>query len=201
MIKKKLYGKTERLTKADEKHIVTEKIDGSNLAFFKLDGVLHIAQRNGIYTLSEAEEVTYKGLRGWLADHGEVLQDSLNENSAIVGEWVGMGRLKYDFENRFQMFAKANVYDDMELVRIKYDPVMFVYPFVHQEIPEFIGEVPLVNISAVMPTIPDLDILYEAYLSFVKRDVEGFIVYSGDGVRKYVRNKNGHVEPHKESYL
>ena len=99
MIKKSLYPKTPRVKVMGEKVYLTEKLDGSNLVFFKKDGELYIGCRNNIYTLAEIEEVKdklYKGLYTWLKDNGEVLKNSLMENSAICGEWMGMGSIKYD---------------------------------------------------------------------------------------------------------
>lgn len=199
MLKTKLYGKTQRFIE-EENTIITEKIDGSNLVLFKKDGVLHIGERNTIYTLDEADEISYKGLRGWIAEYGTHLQERLHDNAAIVGEWIGMGRLKYDLENRFQMFAKANITKDYELVNVHYDPKLFIYPFKEQLIPSFIGNVPVITTSGGTITTEKLDELYDYYVESVGRDVEGFIINSYGNIRKYVRNKNGYVEPHRESY-
>ena len=200
MIKVKLYGKTQRL-KETENTIVTEKMDGSNLVLFKKDGVLHIGERNTIYTLDEVDEINYKGLKGWIAENGLELQEALLDNSAIVGEWIGMGRLKYpENQDRFQMFAKANVYNDYELVNIRYEPNLFQYPFKDQSIPDFIGIVPIIAMVEGTVTIEKLDELYDGYVEEVGRAVEGFIINSFGNIRKYVRNKNGYIEAHKESY-
>jgi len=51
MIKKSLYPKTKRLSKNSKKIVVTEKLDGSNIGFFKLNGELVIATRNNILTV------------------------------------------------------------------------------------------------------------------------------------------------------
>lgn len=40
------------------------------------------------------------------------------------------------------MFAKANVDGEGNLYKILYNPELFIYPFVDQEIPEFVSTVP-----------------------------------------------------------
>ena len=97
MLKKTIYPKTQRTTE-NSRIVITEKIDGSNLSFFKRDGELYIAQRNYIFSLSEIEEQKdklYQGLFGWLVTNATNLKDLMHENSAICGEWIGMGHIKY----------------------------------------------------------------------------------------------------------
>ena len=52
-----IYPKTPRIPIGGDKIYLTEKLDGSNLVFFKKEGQLYIAQRKNIFTLSELEEV------------------------------------------------------------------------------------------------------------------------------------------------
>lgn len=47
MIKKTLYPKTRRV-KLKSKVVITEKLDGSNIGFFKVNGELLIAQNNNV---------------------------------------------------------------------------------------------------------------------------------------------------------
>lgn len=64
MIRKTLYPKTKRVL-FKNKVVVTEKLDGSNIGFFKVKGELLIAQRNNIFKMSEMEEnkgMLYQGL-------------------------------------------------------------------------------------------------------------------------------------------
>jgi len=199
MIKQQLYGKTQRFSQT-EKTIITEKIDGSNLVFFKKDSVLHIAERSTIYTLDEADKLSYKGLKGWVTEHGKALEEALVENAAIIGEWIGTGRLKYNFDHRFLMFAKANVYDELELTNKLYIPELFKYPFKNQETPSFIGQVPVLGEYFKLMSLEDLNAIYEIYVLEVGRSVEGFIVNTSGNISKYVRNKNGYIEDHVTSY-
>lgn len=202
MIKKSIYPKTKRIGDEDNV-VVTEKLDGSNLVFFRLNDELYIAQRNNIIAYSDIEiesQQLYKGLYQWLKDNGQTLLDNMNETSAICGEWLGMGKLKYDvgtFDKRFYMFAKANVNEDMELFNIIYKRDLFIYPFANQEIPNFIGVVPLVARLNVVPTVAHLDSLYEKYTNAEKRDVEGFVVDIQNQITKYVRMKNGKLAEHR----
>lgn len=205
MIKVSLYPKTQRLGKEKNEHHITEKLDGSNLGFFRSrQDVLIIAQRNYIFTLDEALDpankgIMYRGLGTWLEQYGEVLRESLRIGSGVFGEWISMGRIKYGdaLDKKFYIFAKANINNDAKSVyNIYYDPNLFIYPFDNQEIPEFIGVVPTVMVRDEFPTIDELDLLYERYSKDMNRNVEGFIVADNQSVKKYVRMKNGGLEPH-----
>ena len=202
MIKKEIYPKTKRISCTGDKVYITEKLDGSNLVFFKKDDELYIAQRKNIFKISELEEVKdilYKGLYQWLLDNKDYLQEQLINNSAICGEWLGMGCLKYsvdEFDKRFYMFAKANIDDEFNLYNLIYDHNLFIYPFVNQEIPKFIGVVPEVIELLVLPTKEYLDSIYETYTNRTKRNVEGFVVNYKNIITKYVRMKNGKLQEH-----
>lgn len=202
MIKKEIYPKTKRVSCIGDKVYITEKLDGSNLVFFKKNEELHIAQRKTIFKISELEnvkDILYKGLYQWLIDNKNTLEDELHENSAICGEWLGMGNLKYtvdEFDKRWYMFAKANIDDDYNLYNLNYDHNLFIYPFISQEIPNFIGIVPEVTELNVIPTKEHLDSLYEKYISKVNRNVEGFVVNYKNIITKYVRMKNGKLQEH-----
>lgn len=203
MIKKEIYPKTKRVSNLGDKIFITEKLDGSNLVFFKKDDELYIAQRKNILKFSELEEnkgILYKGLYQWLKDNYDVLND-LHNNSAICGEWLGMGRLKYtidEFDKRWYMFAKANIDDDFNLYNLMYDHDLFIYSFQSQEIPNFIGIVPEVAELNVLPNKEHLDSIYEKYCKKVGRNVEGFIVNYKNIISKYVRMKNGKLQEHHE---
>lgn len=199
-----LYPKTVRID--EPVYQVVEKLDGSNLGLFNLDGDLLIAQRNRVYFLSEIEDVKhslYKGLYNFLKENGEDLLSRLHEGSGFFGEWIGMGQIKYGetLEHKVYMFAKANIksLDDggVEAYNIYWDRALHQFPFVNQEIPEYIGQPTLV---AEKPSVDigTLDNLYDEYLAKVGRPVEGFIIMSQSGsITKYVRNKRGKIGPHK----
>ena len=165
MIKKEIYPKTQRLKCSGEKIYITEKLDGSNLVFFKKNDIIHIAQRKNIYTIndienSEVKGIMYKGLYQWLIDNKAILEEELLENSVICGEWLGMGCLKYsvdEFDKRWYMFAKANIDDEYNLYNIIYDHNLFKYPFKNQMIPKFIGVVPEVVELNVLPNKEHFD--------------------------------------------
>ncbi len=202
MIKKEIYPKTKRVSCSGDKVYITEKLDGSNLVFFKKNDELYFAQRKTIININELEEVKdklYKGLYQWLLDNKDYLQEQLINDSAICGEWLGMGKLKYDvgeFDKKWYMFAKANIDDEYNLYNLIYDHELFKYPFLNQEIPNFIGIVPEITELMVLPTKEFLDSIYETYTNGVKRDVEGFVVNYKNIISKYVRMKNGKLEEH-----
>lgn len=202
MIKKIIYPKTQRVVCEGAKIQITEKLDGSNLVIFKSGEVIYIAQRNNIFGMSELvnnKDKLYKGLYQWLLDHSEKLQNELYEGSAICGEWLGMGKLKYDvgeFDKRFYMFAKARITDEFDLTNITYDHDLFIYPFNSQIIPSFIGIVPVVKEINNIPNKEQLDNIYKQYTEKVKRNVEGFVVNYDNRITKYVRMKNGKLQEH-----
>lgn len=202
MIKKEIYPKTKRVPCQGEKIEITEKLDGANLVIFKLNEDIYIAQRNTIYKYDEIDEYKqplYKGLYQWLKDNYLVLYAELWEGSAICGEWLGMGKLKYninEFDKRFNMFAKANITENFDLYNIIYNHKLFIYPFKSQVIPNFIGIVPVVTELTNIPNKEQLDNIYQKYCDKVKRDVEGFVVNYNDNITKYVRMKNGKLAEH-----
>ena len=167
MIKKEIYPKTQRLKVGGDKVYVTEKLDGSNLVFFKKNGILGVAQRKNVFAIDELENVKgilYKGLYQWLLDNKDVLLEELYEGSAICGEWLGMGQIKYtidEFDKKWYMFAKARVDDDFKLSDFNYYHENFIYPFESQVIPSFIGIVPKVAALNVLPNKNHLDSIYQ----------------------------------------
>lgn len=202
MIKKSIYPKTKRV-KMKNNIVVTEKLDGSNLGLFNLDGELVIAQRGTVYKLSELEEVKgimYKGLYAWLLENGQVLLDNLHDGSGIFGEWIGMGQIKYrdTLDKKFYMFAKANITEELNVKNLNYDIDLFKYPFIDMEVPEFVGVVPIVAVHDNVPTKEQLDLLYENYWELAGRNVEGFIINTNGLISKYVRMKNGKMKEHHE---
>lgn len=202
MIKKEIYPKTKRVSCSGDKVYITEKLDGSNLVIFKKNEELYIAQRNNIFKIDELEEakgILYKGLYQWLLDNKDTLINELHNNSAICGEWLGMGCLKYNsdkFDKKWYMFAKANIDDELSLYNLIYEHDLFIYPFVSKKIPNFIGIVPEITTSDFIPTKKDLDNLYEKYSDIVNRKVEGFVINYKNIITKYVRMKNGKISEH-----
>jgi hypothetical protein len=198
MIKKKIYPKTERISCNGIPIVITEKLDGSNLCFFKLNDELYIAQRNNIFKYDELEQCKdklYKGLYDWVEEHIEELMGIRNK-SVVCGEWLGMGKINYSFEKRFFMFAKANIDENFELTKLYYSKDLFIYPFESLEIPQCIGIVPFVGTTTIFPNKDDLDELYEKYVHYVERPVEGFVVNINNDIKKYIRKKNGKLEEH-----
>lgn len=201
MIKKEIYPKTKRVSCVGDKLQITEKLDGSNLVFFKKNNEIYIAQRGNIFNINELEEnkdKLYKGLYQWIMDNKYFLND-LHDGSAICGEWLGMGCLKYtidEFDKRWYMFAKANIDEDFNLYNLIYDHKLFIYPFENQEIPKCIGIVPEVAEINFLPNKEYLDKIYNKYCQKVGRNVEGFVLNYKNIITKYVRMKNGKLQEH-----
>ena len=200
MVKKSVYPKTKRFD-GNAQVFITEKIDGSNLTIFKKDGEIHFATRNNIIQIpndvENCKNILYKGMYGWIQDNHMRLCESLNEGSAICGEWIGMGNIKYPYlDKKFYMFAKANIDEDLILKKINYIQDYFQYSFVDKNIPDFIGIVPTVKTESKKPSIQDLDALYHEYCLSQNRQVEGFIICQNNEVEKYVRLKDGKMQSH-----
>lgn len=202
-MKQTLYPKTKRI--GTNNTIITEKLDGSNIGFFKYDDKLFIAQRNNIFSYESVKNketdnrILYKGLLPWLEEHAEELTQKLQPTACIFGEWIGMGKLQYDFEDKLFMFAKANVKfenDKFEVRNIVYNHEYFIYPFMGYEIPDFIKIVPVVEFSKEI-SIDALNDTYKKYTELVNRNVEGFVIFNNGAIQKYVRMKNGKIEPHR----
>lgn len=170
IIKKTLYPKTPRL--GEERVIVTEKLDGSNLGIFRSKNGLLIAQRNYIFKWTEKavslsnKEHYYKGLFSWLQEHGKELMENMHIGSGIFGEWIGMGKINYRrLEKKFYIFAKANLTEEEDDIKnLYYDRDLFIYPFKDQIIPEFIGVVPVVAELTKSPSIEELNKMYIRYV-------------------------------------
>lgn len=193
-----MYPKTVRMKVDGDTIQLTEKLDGSNLVIFKKNDELYFAQRKNIFSLAELEDaktICYRGLYQWIKDYGQTLKDNMWEGSAVCGEWLGMGTLKYtvdEFDKRFYMFAKANVDDDFRLYNLIYDHSLFIYPFIDTIIPVFIGIVPVVTEMKVLPNKEHLDSIYDKYKTQVGgRNVEGFVINYHNMICKYVRMKSG----------
>ena len=113
MIKKSIYPKTNRICNNEITYEITEKIDGSNLVFAKLNGKLLICQRNYILTREELDKHNaYGGLIGWLDEYGDTLLNLLNEKSAIINEY--QNNIKLNVKDISNNLNKANLEINLE---------------------------------------------------------------------------------------
>lgn len=237
ILKKTLYPKTKRVGSTMSQVVITEKLDGSNLGLFRRGDELIIAQRNNVFQFNPVtgqtnmtKNNTYKGLIGWLEENGRALLENLHDGAGVFGEWIGMGKINYSsrLDKRFYIFAKANIKfgemsGNLEVYNIYYDHTLFIYPFINQEIPSFMGVVPKVWEGNEFPQLDFLDKLYLEYTYFeannmprvktIKYDydlentvphlpkkVEGFIINNNNVIQKYVRFKNGKLTDHVVNY-
>ena len=207
IIKCSIYPKTTRFGKEERKVFLTEKIDGSNLTFFKFENELYIAQRNNIYKFKDFKEnkdefkgIIYKGLRPFLEEYGDSLQEKLYDGSAICGEWLGQGKIKYNnrFNTRFLLFAKARIIkteNTFLLQNIVYNPDL-IHWAVGETLPDYLDTVPLIKELDHYPNLEELDKIYLEYSEKQDSKVEGFVINNNNKIEKYVRFKNGVLEPH-----
>lgn len=192
-MKKTLYPKTRRIS--DQKTIITEKLDWSNLWIFKLNWELIIAQRNHIYKLSGVDSnKCYKWLFGRLQENKEALD--LYEWSWVFGEWIGMWKIWYwnTLDKRFYIFAKARIDENYDISNLQYSDLN--YAFNEACIPACIYEVPVVEETDDIVDIKYLDNLYDGYTKEIWRRVEWFVVNTKWNINKYVRYKNGKETAH-----
>ena len=207
IIKQSIYPKTTRFGKEERNVFLTEKIDGSNLTFFKFENELYIAQRNNIYKFKDFKEnkdefkgIIYKGLTPFLEQFGADLEEKLYDGSAICGEWLGQGKIKYSnrFNTRFLLFAKERVIkteDTFLLQNIVYNPDL-IHWAVGETLPDYLDTVPLVKELDHYPNLEELDKIYLEYSEKQDSKVEGFVINNNNKIEKYVRFKNGVLEPH-----
>lgn len=208
VVKTTLYPKTKRI--GSSLYQVVEKLDGSNIGFFKLNGSLIVAQRNNLYAIDDIDNIEdldksimYKGLLEFLSKNGVDLLNSLNESSGFFAEWIGMGQIKYgeSLPRKAYIFAKANIklndLGEYEVYNLYWDRSLLIYPFINQEIPAYIGQ-PALIAEVEDVSIESLNVLYDNYVDKVDRPVEGFVIMSQNGgITKYVRNKRGKLTPHE----
>lgn len=183
MVKQTLFPKIKRM-EINKKYQITEKLDGSNLGIAKINCNLYFCQRNTIlntFEIYDYRNVLYKNLENWIIENKEILLETLNDNTIIFGEWLGMGHIKYkEFKNNFNIFAKAKIeyyYDDIvddicfKINNLNYNLKEIKYAFKNETIPNFISLVPTID--------NNLEVINEPTY-----------------IRKYVRCKNGEVKEH-----
>lgn len=220
IFRKTMYDKTQRLGEHTYEWLLTEKLDGSNLCFLKRADALYVCTRkrmidfdmlcvdHGLMPAKEWKAIRdglYNGLYDWLCEHGMDLYGQLDDGAAICGEWLGMGKIKYPEQfRRFNMFAKARIDNDLPLIEVElthldYDPDNFHFVFGDDALPDYIGTVPVIGRMDEAPSVVVLDRVYEEYAELVGRPVEGIVITQkevSDRRCKYVRMKNGELEPH-----
>lgn len=204
--KQMLYPKTKRITDKNMLWQVTEKLDGSNLTIFKLNGQLYVGTRNWVFNfdedIKESKDIDYKGLYGWLVEHKEELLEKLDEYQALFGEWMGMGKLKYDLPKRFYLFAVGYISFNEETGKYNVSTIKRDFPYIKEfmtgkeSLYDFIGQVNLVDYILSLKE-EKIDKLYDEYSEDIGRNVEGFVLVNmaTEEVVKYVRMKDGKLKP------
>lgn len=188
MVKQTLFPKIKRV-EINKKYQITEKLDGSNLGIAKIGYSLYFCQRNTILTtfdIHDNKNILYKNLENWIIENKETLLETLNDNTIIFGEWLGMGHIKYkEFKNNFNIFAKAKIeyyYDDIvddicfKINNLNYNLKEIKYAFKNETIPNFISLVPIVDNNLELINKQTLDELYDAYNKSQDRIIEGFVI-------------------------
>lgn len=211
--KKTLYPKTQRFNDNLSYWQITEKLDGSNLTLFKYSGELWVGTRNYVFCYEDVEsknDVGYDGLYGWLEEHAGDIKDFLEEEEAICGEWIGMGKIKYRdaLKHKFYVFGRGKIVVDLEkdlfkIVAINRNVSYLEEWLSNTDVYEYMSAVPCVSkfeSVAKDDCTSVLDNLYKKYTFKVGRAVEGFVLtnlYTGQPF-KYVRLKRNKLESHQE---
>lgn len=202
---KDIYPKTVRVSDKI-RVILTEKLDGGNIGIFKFNGELLISTRRSMIIIDSPTDTdglealfnTYMGLSEWIKSHYNELLDNLHDGSGFFAEWKMKGKIYYENLNKnLYMFAKAKIDDEMRPYNIMYDQKLFIYPFLDQCIPDYIGVTPIICELDHMPSIAELDDIYDRYVEEVGRRVEGIVINHDDRIQKYVRYKRGKFTKHK----
>lgn len=79
-------------TKARDKHdriIVTEKLDGCNVAVAKVAGEVIALSRSG-YRASDSPYVQHHAFHNWVAEHADRFGAVLDDGERLNGEWLAM---------------------------------------------------------------------------------------------------------------
>lgn len=209
MIKKILYPKTPRIGEKESYVEITEKLDGSNIGLFKMDNKLIIIQRNFIFEWNDLKkdeyEVTDKQLILWLMNNADEIHSKLYNKSGVFGEWLNTGKIIYDnteIQKKFYIFAKARLsgesIETYKVINMFYTQELIPYAFNERILPENMAIVPLVTTLKKLPSVDELNVLYDEYILTVnKRKVEGFIINEKEQIKKYVRYKKGKFTPHR----
>ena len=201
-----VYPKTKRISKTDFVWQITEKMDGSNLTFFKFDDDLYLATRNNVFNWTDekptSQDIQYKGLFVWMENYSKLLYEKLNNHEALFGEWLGMGKIKYeDYFPQFNLFAYGYMHQNedgkFEEGYINRDLNKITDFLVEHDLNRDFITVPFVDYTDSLS--PDLiDWYYNKYRDEKAHEVEGFILTNLDSgeVRKYVRYKDGKMSEH-----
>lgn len=210
MIRQTIFPKIKRM-EIKKQYQITEKLDGSNLGIAKINDILYIFQRNTVlnyYNIHENKSMLYKGLYDWLVQYKDELLKVIPNNTIIFGEWLGMGKLKYDFEYSLYLFAKAKIYykvDDFDnelefyIEYLNFNVDKLSYAFADEIIPSFVGVVSKLENDFQKINKETMDSLYNEYTNDQNRIIEGFVIMDLEDeskVVKYVRCKNGKVQDH-----
>lgn len=204
MIKQSIYPKTIRVEIENDIQI-TEKLDGSNLGIGIYNGEIVLFTRNNVYFENELEtysKILYKGLYDFIAKNKDKIRNSINENTVIFGEYIGMGHIKYDGFSKFYVFAKGKIElkDNLfELSYMNYDLDNIHYAFKDGIFPfDIFNIVPIIKHALKYIDKENLDKLYDEYLANENRIVEGFVIVDKkyNIPLKYVRYKRGKMQEH-----
>lgn len=211
MISKQLYPETTRLP-LERKWQITEKIDGQNLSIgsINIDGEPHLfyATREQIFLDNELDQLdggTYIGLKEFHEEKGEWLLKNLYFGSVLFCEWCkgkngSYGKDIFYYGKGRLVSPSIHSLEELKLDKkyINYHIDQLAFPFAEAVIPEFFT-LPTVFYLEVYPTVEILDKLYDEYsLTLPNRYAEGFVVYDGHTILKYVRRKRGKLKPHTD---
>ncbi len=194
-IKKTMYPKTLRIT--DDRYVVTEKLDGSNLGIANVNGELVYFTRKWMISANNVSEAQYPELRLFNEMYEDEIMSYLPINTVVFGEWIGQGRIKYkidktDMSKRFYAFAFAGLRPDFmkpEAERFTY--IKYVHEWKHEELeqPEWINFVPYLGTAETKDEA--IGLYREVSLLDNESVSEGLVIRNGNVPRKYVVHKHG----------
>ncbi|MDD3039032.1 RNA ligase family protein [Bacteroides sp.] len=102
---------TEKTRDARDLIIVTEKLDGSNVAVCKVNDTVIPINRAGYPAHSSHHEVHHQFAR-WVYNRYEDFHSILREGEQISGEWLGMAHgIRYDFYGSREPFVAFDLFN------------------------------------------------------------------------------------------
>lgn len=101
--------------------------------------------------------------------------------------------------NVLSYFEPEQYVEKFEIKELNYNKNLFHFVFKDGVIPDSISVPETIGTFKTVPTVEELDVLYDEFTSKVGK-VEGFIlVYPDNSIEKYVRLKRGKLKPHEYS--
>lgn len=172
----------EKLKETDQRVVIQEKLDGSNVAVYLKDDILYPLIRAG-WPASSSRYIQHHYFHNWVFENEDRFRSVLKDGERIVGEWLAQAHgTRYNLWHQPFVAFDIMVADDRLIYEEFFERVdkKFITPF-------------LVNFSNPMSTEDAWDIVTHFNFHRAKEGPEGLVyrVEKGDKVQflaKWVRS-------------